>query len=212
MKIIDSKEIKSYILYVLIVVIVVWLIYILVSKNRNESFTDNQIGDFKLGTEEFSIDNSVMSGTIMVYYNKDDDGKQFNQSTIDTINNRIRPSGWVVCDGRNGTPNLLNKFILGASETTQIGKSDGKDKITLTIDNLPAHKHDYFYYTNPSHRGDDHSQHPIHYFTNMYGDTNAYRGMKNPNSKQTLSTEYEGKGTPIDIMPPYRAMIYIMKL
>jgi microcystin-dependent protein len=211
----DIKALKNYVLYVLIAVILVGIIYIIVSKNTKENFTNQeQSSDFILGTEEFTIDNSVMSGTIMAYYSPTDNNKQLNQATIDIINNRIRPFGWVVCDGKNGTPNLLDKFILGAGQSTQIGMSGGSNTITLTQNNLPAHKHDYFYYTNPSHRGDDHSQHPLHYFTNIYKD-NAYRNstMKNPNdAKQTLSTEMTGSGTAINIMPPYTAMVYIMKL
>ena len=36
------------------------------------------------------------------------------------------PSGWVICDGNNGTPNLLAKFVEGvATATTDPGATGG---------------------------------------------------------------------------------------
>ncbi|HXH05361.1 MAG TPA: hypothetical protein VNI83_02105 [Vicinamibacterales bacterium] len=35
------------------------------------------------------------------------------------------PSGWVLCDGNNGTPNLLGKFIKGADTLSEIGNTGG---------------------------------------------------------------------------------------
>ena len=30
------------------------------------------------------------------------------------------PSGWVLCDGNNSTPDLRNKFIVGANTSTAV--------------------------------------------------------------------------------------------
>lgn len=35
------------------------------------------------------------------------------------------PSGWRLCDGDNGTPNLLDKFVVGAAGTYIVGASGG---------------------------------------------------------------------------------------
>lgn len=35
------------------------------------------------------------------------------------------PAGWVLCDGQNGTPNLINKFVMGAGEGTIVQGSGG---------------------------------------------------------------------------------------
>jgi len=35
------------------------------------------------------------------------------------------PSGWVICDGTNGTPDLRNSFILGAGNTYAVGATGG---------------------------------------------------------------------------------------
>lgn len=51
--------------------------------------------------------------------------------TVDKI-----PNGWKICDGNNGTPNLINKFIL-ASDVS--GNEGGNNKISYK--NLPQHEH-----------------------------------------------------------------------
>lgn len=48
------------------------------------------------------------------------------------------PAGWALCDGTNGTPNLIDKFIM-ASATP--GATGGANERTLTIANMPAHTH-----------------------------------------------------------------------
>ena len=49
------------------------------------------------------------------------------------------PSGWVVCDGTNGTPNLNDKFIKGANANLEIGTEGGA--LTHTHDAGAAHSH-----------------------------------------------------------------------
>lgn len=52
----------------------------------------------QIATTAYVLANGVPSGAIMMW-----------SGTIATI-----PSGWYLCDGANGTPNLTNKFIIGA--------------------------------------------------------------------------------------------------
>lgn len=51
------------------------------------------------------------------------------------------PYGWLLCDGTNGTPDLRNRFVLG-SDGTDVNMSGGSRKLVISIDNLPAHKHE----------------------------------------------------------------------
>jgi len=53
------------------------------------------------------------------------------------------PSGWVLCDGNNNTPNLVARFIIGAagSGSYQPGYTGGSSSILLGTANLPAHTH-----------------------------------------------------------------------
>jgi hypothetical protein len=46
------------------------------------------------------------------------------------------PTGWLLCNGANGTPNLLDRFVIGAGNSYAVGATGGnKDAI------VPAHTH-----------------------------------------------------------------------
>ena len=35
------------------------------------------------------------------------------------------PTGWVLCNGKNGTPNLCDRFVIGAGKSYSVGEADG---------------------------------------------------------------------------------------
>jgi microcystin-dependent protein len=47
------------------------------------------------------------------------------------------PSGWLLCDGANGTPDLRGDFVVGAGGTYAVGDTGGQNAIT----SVPAHTH-----------------------------------------------------------------------
>ena len=56
------------------------------------------------------------------------------------------PSGWALCDGSNGTPDLQGRFVVGRDPTigspfTSIGNIGGSQSASLTQTNIPAHTH-----------------------------------------------------------------------
>lgn len=51
------------------------------------------------------------------------------------------PSGWLLCDGSNGTPDLRNRFIVGAGSNYSVGNTGGSDSVTLTTAQMPSHAH-----------------------------------------------------------------------
>ena len=51
------------------------------------------------------------------------------------------PSGWVICNGLNSTPDLRDKFIIGGGSSYAISSTGGANSTTLTISNLPSHTH-----------------------------------------------------------------------
>ena len=53
------------------------------------------------------------------------------------------PSGWYLCDGTNGTPNLQDKFIVGAGSAYSVGATGGNSSTSLSTANLPAHTHTF---------------------------------------------------------------------
>ena len=65
------------------------------------------------------------------------------------------PTGWAICDGTNGTPNLSGRFVVcsGTSEQTYgAGQSGGTDFPTLTTGQMPSHSHgNTCSHTDPQH-------------------------------------------------------------
>jgi len=51
------------------------------------------------------------------------------------------PSNFQLCDGTNGTPNLTDKFVVGAGATYANGASGGAASVRLSVAQLPAHAH-----------------------------------------------------------------------
>ena len=51
------------------------------------------------------------------------------------------PSGWVLCNGQNGTPDLRGKFVLGNGGSRGINATGGEENVALTWSQMPAHYH-----------------------------------------------------------------------
>lgn len=51
------------------------------------------------------------------------------------------PSGWLLCDGNSGTPNLTDRFIVGAGAGYAVGATGGSAQVVLTTAQLPSHTH-----------------------------------------------------------------------
>ena len=62
--------------------------------------------------------------------------------TIAMWGNDPVPTGWVICNGANGTPNLNGKFIIGAGNSYAVNATGGTNStITLSNSNMPQHNH-----------------------------------------------------------------------
>ena len=53
------------------------------------------------------------------------------------------PAGWALCNGSNGTPDLRDRFVVGAGSGSQYqsGNTGGADSVTLTTNQMPSHNH-----------------------------------------------------------------------
>ena len=49
------------------------------------------------------------------------------------------PAGWALCNGQNGTPDLTDRFILGAGKTYQPGTTGGAATVTPSVAARNAH-------------------------------------------------------------------------
>jgi microcystin-dependent protein len=51
------------------------------------------------------------------------------------------PANWALCDGTSGTPNLVDRFVVGAGSTYAVGATGGAATVTLDATQIPAHSH-----------------------------------------------------------------------
>jgi microcystin-dependent protein len=51
------------------------------------------------------------------------------------------PAGWVLCDGANGTPNLRDRFVVGAGSSYAVDATGGSNTVTLATTEIPGHTH-----------------------------------------------------------------------
>lgn len=103
------------------------------------------------------------------------------------------PTGWALCDGNNGTPDLRDRFILGAGGSYSVGSTGGEVNHTLIIDEIPDHYHPFVV---GNYRGD--------------GSYMANSELAIPT--HVTNTHSSGGGKPHNNMPPYYALCIIMKL
>jgi hypothetical protein len=117
------------------------------------------------------------------------------------------PSGWLLCDGSSSTPDLRNRFVVGATSTYAVGATGGSaDAIVV------SHTHTATV-TDPGH------SHTVGISTISDSGTGSPPRMTNSGST-TTSTATTGitvansttgsSGTNANL-PPYYALCYIMK-
>jgi hypothetical protein len=116
------------------------------------------------------------------------------------------PSGWLLCDGTNSTPDLRNRFVVGATSTYAVGATGGSaDAIVV------SHTHTATV-TDPGH---------------THGGVQVYGGGQNVNANPvynistgstssattgiTVSNSTTGSSGTNANLPPYFALCYIMK-
>jgi len=51
------------------------------------------------------------------------------------------PAGWALCNGSSGTPDLRDRFIVGAGSTYAVNDTGGFNTVTLTTAQMPTHTH-----------------------------------------------------------------------
>jgi hypothetical protein len=117
------------------------------------------------------------------------------------------PSGWLLCDGSNSTPNLRDRFVVGAGSTYAVGATGGSaDAIVV------SHTHTATV-TDPGH---SHSA--------IKGEVNidAFAGSNGLYARQggttgtattgiTVANSTTGSSGTNANLPPYYALCYIMK-
>lgn len=133
------------------------------------------------------------------------------------------PTGWSLCDGTNGTPDLRDRFIIGSGSTYTTGDTGGNSSVTLTESNLPAHSHNGSGLSTNTTGAHTHTYskrtgllvgQAANTLTTTVTTTNTTANTSSSGAHShtiTGSTGSTGSGTAVDITPPYYALAYIQK-
>ena len=124
------------------------------------------------------------------------------------------PGGWVLCDGNNSTPDLRDRFVIGAGNNFTAGNTGGNNSLTLTEANLPSHRH---FVVSNSFGGQNRTGSNVSANNQVAKGTGAGNIFETYNLASTGSDASAGRsssigsGTAIDNKPLYHALCYIMK-
>jgi len=127
------------------------------------------------------------------------------------------PSGWVLCNGSNSTPDLRNRFVVGAGDTYSVDATGGSANATLV-----SHTHT----ASSSVTDPGHFHNVLPRLSGAFSNTGAFiqtattaqsqTGVGNTDTKTTgisVSTSLSTAGSSATNanLPPYYALAYIMK-
>ena len=164
-------------------------------------YTTLEIEDLAAAVKEVGGSGIVPVGGIIMYSG--------TQTELDALIN------WKLCDGTTygsvTTPNLKDKFVIGADQYSSGWKTNVTGSLTQTGGSknaiLPSHNHTYDY-RSLAH---------VH----SYGDSDQNRPVNTANATTTSSTGIDNDGTVITDgsltvnnknLPPYFALAYIMRI
>jgi hypothetical protein len=154
----------------------------------------NTVADTQIATTAF-VRNIVPTGVITLWY-----------GAIVNI-----PSGWLLCDGTNETPDLRDRFIVGAGTTYAVAATGGSANATLV-----SHTHTATV-TDPGHNHLSNATGLVNNNINFTGTGGAnYRNVNDTQTGSaftgiTVANSTEGVSATNANLPPYYALAYIMK-
>ena len=146
-----------------------------------------------IATTAFALANGIPSGAIVMW-----------SGSIASI-----PSGWLLCNGASGTPDLRDRFVVGAGSTYAVAATGGSANAVVV-----SHNHTI---TDPTHT---HATTPNPAYVGTVQGGHSGGGAQNPDGYPALSINSAATGITIDTagvsgtnanLPPYYALAYIMK-
>jgi hypothetical protein len=113
------------------------------------------------------------------------------------------PSGWYLCDGSNSTPDLRNRFVVGATSTYAVGATGGSANAIVV-----SHTHSV---SDPGHN------HSLGFQNTTIDQNSGSAGLVRQGSSNTgtattgISISSTGDSGTNANLPPYYALCYIQK-
>tara|TARA_R100000388_G_scaffold17851_1_gene13867 strand:+ start:558 stop:1478 length:921 start_codon:yes stop_codon:yes gene_type:complete len=107
------------------------------------------------------------------------------------------PTGFVLCDGNNNTPNLSGRFVVGydaSNNDYDVNDTGGSESVTLSVDQIPAHTHTY-----------------IDQYVAINNGYRPWPASNNDCGQRNINSGSTGGGQSHENRPPYYALCYIMK-
>ncbi|MDX4061727.1 hypothetical protein Q6A90_05035 [Aliarcobacter skirrowii] len=136
----------------------------------------------------------------------------------------VIPTGWALCDGQNGTPDLRDRFVVGAGSTYGVGVTGGsKDAVvvahthtqvahshTASTNSTGAHTHTVNAVTSGGGSGNAPSK-SANAYTNVTSSSSGAHSHTVTVANETPAINSTGVSGVDKNLPPYYALAYIMK-
>jgi hypothetical protein len=148
----------------------------------------------QIATTAFVLANGIPSGSIVMW-----------SGSIGSI-----PTGWLLCNGSSGTPDLRDRFIVGAGSTYAVAATGGNANATLV-------SHSHTANSSVSDPGHNHTAQGANFnFGYAQGSDAINRSTQTTSTATTgitvaTSISTEGSSATNANLPPYYALAYIMK-
>ncbi len=191
--------------YSLKIIIIVLLFFYVYKYINNENFDNIEaINNIKsvFNKDKLIINNISINGE----FNMIPKGSvvAWTQTTI--------PKGWIICDGKNGTPDLRGRFIIGTGQGSNLtnrnlGDIGGEENHLLSPDEIPQHAHQTIIFSSQGFLQSIDLDGPgcgamVTDFNGPYLQT----GNPQKGANQVKATQAHNN------MPPFYILYYIMKL
>lgn len=117
------------------------------------------------------------------------------------------PSGFLLCDGTNGTPNLTGRTLIGSgiwsdsygAITYTLGSTSGERMHQLSVAEMPTHNHELHFNYETDNTVDG-------------SGTVDNRNIRNSLIANSIATTYAGGNYPHNNMMPYMVVHWIIKI
>jgi len=123
------------------------------------------------------------------------------------------PSGWYLCDGSNGTPDLRNRFVVGAGSTYAVAATGGSADAIVVSHTHTATSTDSGHTHNAITQVSGESSQGAQYTNSFSGsvDTTSTQLIQTGTANITTTVATAGSSGTNANLPPYYALAYIMK-